>query len=46
MAKQYYINGVRLDEDEEHIESVSVRKQNTKEHYLVPRNIPSREPES
>lgn len=41
MAKQYYINGVRLDEDEdeEHIESVSVRKQDTKEHYLVPRGF-------
>lgn len=39
MPKQYYINGIRFDKHEEHIEFVSVRKDGTKEHYLVPRGF-------
>ncbi|WP_057437090.1 hypothetical protein [Pseudomonas syringae group genomosp. 3] len=39
MSKQYYINGIRFDKHEEHIEFVSVRKDGTKEHYLVPRGF-------
>ncbi|GLO51917.1 hypothetical protein PPUN110474_33180 [Pseudomonas putida] len=39
MADVYYINGIKLDKAEEHIESVRVRKSVSNEHFIVPREF-------
>ncbi|MGN7738723.1 hypothetical protein ACTJKT_01830 [Pseudomonas sp. 22526] len=39
MADVYYINGIRLDKTEEHIEFVRVRKVGSDEHFIVPREF-------
>ncbi|VVQ34605.1 DUF3892 domain-containing protein [Pseudomonas fluorescens] len=37
--KQYYITAIRLDSKKEHIESVKIRKNNTKEYYVIARAL-------
>ncbi|MBP2081784.1 MULTISPECIES: DUF3892 domain-containing protein [Pseudomonas] len=39
MADVYFINGIKLDETEEHIEYVRVRKSVSKENFIVPRKF-------
>lgn len=39
MADIYYINGIRLDKTEEHIQFVRVRKAVSNEHFVVPREF-------
>ena len=39
MTKQYYISAIRLDEKDEHIEFLKIRKANTKESYVVDRGL-------
>ncbi|MFG0547130.1 DUF3892 domain-containing protein [Pseudomonas sp. YQ_6] len=39
MTDVYYINGIKLDEDDEHIEYVRVRKSTSKEQFIIPRQF-------
>jgi len=39
MADVYYINGIRLDKEDEHIEYVRVRKSISNEQFIIPREF-------